>query len=204
MHAKYVSALAWCDPSFFSYFNIVGNDTLTLLWANTVDLNGKNLTCGVIDNMLNAEPNDSELCMSEKDLYFDSCCFDKCSLCGGKQLAWDFVVDTEAEMTCGQIEAQFTANEVFTTSKECKETKEDFHDICCFIQPANPCKLCDEYVRWDDEVEFDGSKSTCKEVSELLRRQEDSNEICNATIQVSFMTWSNPNSCSFCLLYGIF
>lgn len=55
---------------------------MTLLWGNTVDYDGKNLTCGVIDNMLNAESNDSPLCMSEKDLYFDSCCFDKCSLCG--------------------------------------------------------------------------------------------------------------------------
>lgn len=159
---------------------------MTLLWANNVDYNGKNVSCGIIDNMLHAEPNDSGLCISEKSVYFDLCCFDKCSLCGEKQLAWDFIVDTEAEMTCGQIEAQFTADEVYTTSKECKETKDDFHDICCYIMPTTPCKLCEEYVRWDDEVEFDGSKSSCKEVSELLRRQEEKSEICLATKEVRF------------------
>jgi hypothetical protein len=165
-----------------------GNDTLTLLWANTVEHNGKNITCGIIDNMLNAEPNDSELCMSEKDSYFDSCCFDKCSLCGEKYLAWDFVVDTEAEQTCGQIEAEFTANEIYTTSSECKSMKEDFQDICCYIMPNTPCNLCDEYVRWDDEVDFDGSKSSCKEVSELLKRQEESSEICLATKEVRLVS----------------
>ena len=151
-----------------------------------MDYNGKNVSCGIIDNILNAEPNDSDICMSEKNIYFDLCCFDKCSLCGDKQLAWDFIVDTEAEMTCGQIEAQFTANEVYTTSKECLESKDDFHDICCYIMPDTPCKLCKEYVRWDDEVEFDGSKSSCKEVSEMLRRHEEENEICLLAKQVRF------------------
>ena len=163
---------------------LLGSDTLTLLWANTVDYNGKNVTCGIIDNMLNTESDESPLCMSNKDVFFDSCCFDKCSLCGEKQLAWDFIIDTKAEMTCSQIEARLTANEVYTTSNECKEVKEDFHDICCYITPSDPCRLCEEYVRWDDEVEFDGSKSSCKEASELLRRQEESSEICLAAKKV--------------------
>lgn len=179
------------DSSWVSYYNLInhdsrpGNDTLTLLWANTVEREEKNVTCGVIDNMLNAEPNDSVMCQTERDLYFDTCCFDKCSLCGEKQLAWDYIVDTEAERTCGQIEAEFTANEIYTTSNECKETKADFSDICCFIMPNTPCKLCEEYVRWDDVVDFDGSKSSCKEVSEMLRRQEEASDTCSTAKQVS-------------------
>lgn len=158
-----------------------------------MDYNGKNVSCGVIDNILNTEPNESPLCVSERDSYFDSCCFDKCSLCGEKQLAWDYIVDTEAETTCGQIEAQFAANEIYTTSRECKETKADFHDICCFIMPETPCKLCDEYIRWDETVKFDGSKSSCKEVSELLRRQEESSEICSVSKEVRVYDMQNAS-----------
>ena len=167
-----------------------------------MDYNGKNVSCGVIDNILNTEPNESPQCVSVRDSYFDSCCFDKCSLCGEKQLAWDYIVDTEAETTCGQIEAQFTANEVYTTSRECRETKADFHDICCFIMPETPCKLCDEYIRWDEEVEFDGSKSSCKEVSELLRRQEESSEICLVSKEVR--AYDMPNASEYELILHLF
>ncbi|KAL9188929.1 hypothetical protein ACHAXT_011419 [Thalassiosira profunda] len=155
--------------------------TQTLLWANEVEHEGRNVTCGVIDNILNAEEQGSPTCNAAKDDYFSSCCFDKCSLCDNAQLAWDFVVDyKESTKTCGDIEAIFAAEETQSNSKECVSIKADYQDLCCFTPPITPCEMCPEYVRWDEAVEFDGSETTCKQASAMLKRAEEFSDICIA------------------------
>ncbi|KAL7531751.1 hypothetical protein ACHAXR_007497 [Thalassiosira sp. AJA248-18] len=123
-----------------------GDTMQTLLWAQEVEHEGRNVSCGVIDNILNAEEEGSPTCTSAKDTHFDDCCFDKCSLCDNAQLAWDFVIDyyDDTTKTCGDIEAIFSANEIESNSKECTSNKADYQDLCCFTPPISPCELCSE------------------------------------------------------------
>lgn len=160
-----------------------GNTSQTLLWAETVIHDGDNITCGVVDNILNAEEDGSPTCESSKEIHFDSCCYAKCNLCDeseGQQLAWDFTVDYDDTVkTCGDIEAIFTANEVQSISEECSSIKAEYQDLCCFKPPTSPCTLCPEYVRWDEAVEFEGAKSTCKIASDMLKREENMTDTCS-------------------------
>ena len=160
-----------------------GDTSLTLLWAEEVEYEGKSVSCGVVDNILNSEEDGSSTCTAAKDTHADSCCFDKCSLCGTKQLAWDFVVDyyDDTTKTCGDIEAIFAANEVKTNSKECSSVKIEYEDLCCFTPPVTPCELCSEYVRWDAVVEFGNDESTCKNAADMLKREEESSDTCSTS-----------------------
>lgn len=152
----------------------------TLLWATEVEYGGKNISCGVADNMLNTEEESSPACTTTRDKLSDSCCFDKCKLCDNEQLAWDYVIDyyNETSKTCGDIEAIFAANEIESNSNTCRSTKEDFQSLCCFTPPITPCELCPEYVRWEDNVEFEGVESTCKEATTMLKREEEFSDQC--------------------------
>jgi len=158
-----------------------GDTSQTLLWAEEVEHEGRNVSCGVIDNILNAEEDDTPTCASSKETHFDSCCFDKCSLCDDKQLAWDFPVEyyNDTTKTCGDIEATFAANEIKAKSKGCSSVKEDYQALCCFTPPDFPCEICPEYIHWDEAIEFDGEESTCKEATTMLKREEEFSDICS-------------------------
>ena len=153
----------------------------TLLWATEVEYAGKNISCGIVDNILNTEEETGPACTVTRDTLSDSCCFDKCKLCDNEQLAWDYVIDyyNDTTKTCGDIEAIFAANEINSNSDTCRSTKEDFQSLCCFTPPIAPCELCPEYVRWDEDVEFEGAKSTCKEATTMLKREEEFSDQCN-------------------------
>lgn len=163
-------------------------NTTSLLWSEEVEHEGKNVTCGVLDNILNAEDDGSPTCTTTRDALFDSCCFDKCSLCGNAQLAWDFVIDdqqnSDSAKTCGDIEALFAADAVTSTSNECASSQEAYQDICCFTRPVSPCDLCPEFVRWDITVEYEGEKTTCKNAADMLKRKENSTETCSIAREV--------------------
>ncbi len=165
------------------------DDAQTLLWAEEVSYEGRNVSCGVIDNILNTEEDGSPTCVSAKETYFDSCCFDKCTLCDEAQLAWDFTIeDSDNTMkTCGDIEATFAANEMRSTSEECHSIKAEYKDICCFVPPISPCDLCPESVRWDETIEFEGVKSTCKKAADTLRREENTTLTCSTARMVCFI-----------------
>jgi chitinase len=152
----------------------------TLLWATEVEYEGKIVTCGVTDNIVNTEDESSPTCTSARGKLSSSCCFDKCKLCDNEQLAWDYVIDyyNDTSKTCGDIEAIFAANEVMSDSEVCSSTKEDFQDLCCFTPPITPCELCPEYIRWDEVVELQGVKSTCKEATAILKRDEEFGDQC--------------------------
>ena len=186
--SKYVSECCYNFPSNPCGLCKLGNTTQTLLWANEVELDGKNVSCGVIDNMVNSDEDSSLQCASAKEKYHDDCCFDKCSLCGpGKQLAWDYTIDyyEDTSKTCGEVEATFTADQVNANTKECSAVKSDFEDLCCFVMPTTPCEICSEFVRWEHTVDFDGEETTCKEIITLLKREEAIGEACLSAKEVS-------------------
>ena len=164
-----------------------GDTMLTLLWNSQVEHNGRNVSCGIIDNILNAEEEGSSICTSAKDTHFDDCCFDKCNLCDNTQLAWDFVIDyyNDTTKTCGDISAIFAAEEIKSNTKECSSVKADYQELCCFTPPITPCDLCPEYIRWDEGVEFEGEESTCKEASAFLKREEEFSDKCSSAREVS-------------------
>jgi len=152
----------------------------TLLWAIEVEYEGKNVSCGVVDNILNTEDESSPVCAATRDELSENCCFDKCKLCDNEQLAWDYSIDyyNDTSKTCGDIEAVFAANEINSNSDTCSSTKEDFQSLCCFTPPITPCELCPEYVHWDEVVELKGVKSTCKEATTLIKREEEFGDQC--------------------------
>jgi hypothetical protein len=177
-----------------------------------VEYEGRTVSCGVIDNILNADEEDSQTCEAAKAEYSPDCCFNKCSLCDNAQLAWDFVIDdNDTTKTCGDLEAIFAAKEVESNSKECSSVKADYQDLCCFTPPVTPCDLCPEYVRWDETVDFDGEETTCKKSSAMLKRVEEFSDTCSSAKEVCFVllieslcVHHHPNNkiCSFsCVIH---
>lgn len=184
--SKYSSDCCYTFPTNACGLCKQGNITQNLLWSVEVDVEGKNVTCGVLDNMLNAEEDGSSTCSSTREAHFESCCFDKCSLCGNAQLAWDFVIDenSESAKTCGEIDAVFAADAIISSSDECASTKAKYQDTCCFTLPASPCELCPEFVNWDAAVDFEGEETTCKYAADMLKREDESSDTCSDAKEV--------------------
>ncbi len=53
----------------------------TLMPNEQVEYDGSNFTCAEVNNFISPFESTSSQCTVVKDLSFDSCCFDRCSLC---------------------------------------------------------------------------------------------------------------------------
>jgi len=149
----------------------------TLLPAAESEYDGAELACAEINNLMAPFEASSKQCSAAQEAAFDSCCFDRCSLCGeGARLDFDVMINVDGETgTCGDIEAGLFQDEVTNGNENCTMARSLHYDSCCFKIPETPCQLCaqDEYMHFTTEVEFNDDTVTCRSVNNFLMERAD-------------------------------
>ena len=150
---------------------------------------GSNRTCTEVSNSLfRKAEDDSGFCNAAKAEYFPSCCFEKCDLCQGAQLDANVEVTYNGTAaTCLELGLWFAADIVMEGSEECNAAREILFEPCCYMNPADPCLLCQSDtaaqgdVRDDVSVSFYGSTTTCSDLNSfLVSREEKIGFMCQA------------------------
>ena len=111
----------------------------TLMPGEEVEYNGSTFTCAEVNNFLSPFESTTKQCTEVQELSFDTCCFDRCSLCGqGARLDAEVLVEIEGEDgeteqgSCADIESGLFQGRTADNSKECTETRTLHYDACCF------------------------------------------------------------------------
>ena len=163
-----------------------GDKKFTLMPGEEVDFDGSTFTCAEVNNFLSPFESNSKQCSEARDSGFESCCFDRCSLCGnGARLDAEILIDIDGETgTCADIEAGLFQEKVETGAENCTLARTLHYDACCFEIPAAPCQLCaqDQYMHFSTEIEFNDDTVTCRSVNNFLMERADtsSNECYDA------------------------
>ena len=121
-----------------------GGRTLTLMPEEEVEFDGTTYTCAEVNNFVSVFDETSTQCDVAVSSRADSCCFDRCSLCGsGARLDFDVFIDMDGEeqTTCADIEAGLLQEKVTTDNENCTTTR-TLYDDHCFEIPQDPCELC--------------------------------------------------------------
>ncbi len=159
-------------------------DPLTLMPAEEVEFNGSTFTCAEVSNFVSPFETSSNQCVEAQGLAAESCCFDRCSLCGnGARLDRDVIVNVDGdESTCADIEAGLFNEKIDDGSENCTSVRSLHYDSCCFEIPDTPCQLCptDEYMHFSTTVEFNDEDVTCRSVNNFLMERFDiSSDTCS-------------------------
>lgn len=161
----------------------------TLMPSEEVEYEGSTFTCAEVLNFLSPFESSSDQCMEVKDLSFDTCCFDRCSLCGeGARLDAEVLVDIEGgedgeteQGSCADVESGLFQDRTTENAEECIEARTLHYDACCFEIPSSPCQLCptDQYMHHTTTIEFNGDEVTCRSAANfLMEREEMSSDTC--------------------------
>ena len=128
---------------------------LTLMPNEEVEYEGSTFTCAEVNNFLSPFESSSKQCAEVKGLGKDTCCFDRCSLCGeGARLDPEVLVELPPEEeeggearklfpvrprkrkletgTCADIESSLFQDKVVNGDEKCTEKKSLYYDSCCF------------------------------------------------------------------------
>ena len=153
-----------------------------------VEFDGDSTSCADLSNKISTrfEP-DSAQCIDTKNEYFESCCFQKCSICGDSNLDWEATVYFSGEVTlCHELDGKiFVEEEIASDSRRCEMSQSFYTATCCIQAPEKPCNLCSSNgIHFDmnsnTEVSYDGKVKTCLEVyHSLYSRREQFSEHCN-------------------------
>lgn len=163
-----------------------GGKKLTLMPAEEVEYDGSTYTCAEVNNFVSPFESSSSQCSDAQDVGFDTCCFDRCSLCGsGARLDFDVFVDIDGEQgTCADIEAGLFQDKVTAEDENCTISRSLHYDTCCFEIPADSCQLCatDEYMHSSKLVEFNNDEVSCRSVDNyLMERADETSKLCYDT-----------------------
>lgn len=153
-----------------------------------VDFQGDSSSCTDISNSLFRKAEDSSpVCDDARNILFDTCCFEKCNLCG------DGLLDAAVEITygdtattCLELGLKFAANVIPEGSEECSKAKEVLFEPCCYNVPSDPCIFCRSEngqgdVRDNVAVTFYGASTTCTDLNSfLVSREEQVGFMCQA------------------------
>jgi hypothetical protein len=116
----------------------------TLMPNEEMEYDGSNFTCAEVNNFLSPFESTSSQCTEVKDMAFDTCCFNRCSLCGeGSRLDPDVLVEIDDEEgsegeegskqgKCSDIESNLFQVKTTDGSEECNEARSLHYDSCCF------------------------------------------------------------------------
>jgi hypothetical protein len=146
------------------------------------------VSCTQLSNKISRKiESSSTQCTEAKNDHFDTCCFQKCSICGDLQMDWEATIFYNgSEVSCHQLEGKvFYEKGIGMTSDTCVTSQELYKSACCIDPPQNPCNLCrsgDNEFRLKSEVNVvsaTGETESCLEVFQtLLSRREQSSQQC--------------------------
>jgi len=137
----------------------------TLMPDEAIEYDGSNFTCAEVNNFLSPFESASSQCLEVRDLSFESCCFDRCSLCGeGSRMDPDvlaeplekeggdenedrfrFLQEESAPLklsTCGDIESSLFQEKTTDGSETCNAARAIHYDSCCFKIVSNKTPNC--------------------------------------------------------------
>jgi len=182
-----------------------GEKKHTLMPNEEVEYGDSSFTCAEVNNFLSPFESSSDQCSEVKDMAFDSCCFDRCSLCGeGARLDAEVIVDVDGEDgTCADIESGLFQERVVDGAENCTQARSLHYDACCFEIPSEPCQLCgtEEYMHHTAKIEFNDDEVTCKSASNFLMERE---EQASATCAEAKATLGETCCYSLCNICGDF
>ena len=152
----------------------------------TVTFNGAETNCFGIYNYLSTRmETDHDSCLVTRNDLFDTCCYDKCSICQGYQLNQMGLVEYQGtQMSCSEIENHFVGlHQITQGSDECQSLQSNFFDDCCY---DIPCELCLEgdakhELLSDKPVVYQGVNRTCSTWSVLAESELSQSDVCAIT-----------------------
>ena len=149
-----------------------------------IEHKGIKLSCLDLNSILaKNEVDQSDLCLSTQSILFDSCCYEKCSLCGDRSLQWDkTVVHNGQILSCEEMESMFTLGSIWEDSQECYGMQSAYSGSCCFSRPERKCSLCPSDVNTHAFVKTADSSLHCVNLANsLAEREEDGSSVCEAS-----------------------
>jgi hypothetical protein len=156
--------------------------------AKTTYNGESDVSCTQVSNQIRSKiESSSAQCAEVKRDHFDTCCFNKCSICGDLQVDWDATVFYDGkEVSCHELDGKIIFEEgIAMGSDTCLTSQELYSTTCCINPPENPCNLCrsgdnDFLLKSDvNVVSATGETESCLEVFQsLLSRSEHSSVQC--------------------------
>lgn len=154
-----------------------------------VEFDGDDISCADLSNKIRTrfEPSSAQ-CTDIKNTHFESCCFQRCSLCGDSNLDWEATVYFSGEeVLCHELDSKIFVEEgISSDSSRCEMSQNFYAGTCCIQAPEQPCNLCSSNgihfnMNSNTRVSYDGEVKTCLEVyHSLYSRRDQSNEHCTA------------------------
>jgi hypothetical protein len=149
----------------------------------TVSYNGADTNCyGIHNHLATRIEMEDDMCLTTQNALFDSCCYDKCSLCENYQLDPNAnVMHDGTSMGCSEFETNFFGlNEITRGSDECAMIQQQHFDDCCYDIPCQLCKSGDlRYELMTEEpVMYGNTNRTCGDVSVLLESHLSQSDMC--------------------------
>ena len=152
----------------------------------TISYNGADVNCyGIHNHLATRIEMEDDTCLTTQNDLFESCCYDKCSLCENYQLDPNVNVMHEGiSMGCSEFETSyFGLNEITRGSDKCTMIQQQHFDDCCYDIPCDLCKSRD--LRYELMAErpakYEGINRTCGDASILLESHLSQSDMCLAT-----------------------
>lgn len=177
-----------------------------------VEYKGASLSCVDVNSILSkSEMEGSDMCDATQSLFFDSCCYEKCTLCGDKSLKWDATVKYNNQiLSCDEFSQLFSMSVTHEGDEQCDAMQAAYSQTCCYKPPTNPCNLCsDGTTNYEVNTHAfvktrSGSHSShCIALStQLAEREDESSQQCLETKSAHFESCCNtlsvlPNQSSY-------
>jgi hypothetical protein len=147
-----------------------------------VEYKGALLSClDMNSHLAKTEIQGSEICLATHSMLFDGCCYEKCSLCGGKSLRWDATVKYNDQiLSCDELPPMLTLATVRVGSDQCDAMQAAYSSTCCFSPPKKKCTLCSEgEVDKHSFIKTQTLSLHCVNlVNDLAETEEDGSEAC--------------------------
>ena len=152
-----------------------------------IEYKGSSISCLDLNSILaRNEFESSETCSETQSELFESCCYEKCSLCGDKSLRWDSTVKFNDQIiSCHELGSMFTLGTVREGSDQCDAIQSTYSSSCCYSPPKQRCNLCDFgsvsfEVNAQSFVKSSSSSVHCMNLVETLaEREEEGSQVCD-------------------------
>jgi chitinase len=147
-----------------------------------VEYKGASLSCVDVNSILvKNEKKGSDMCDATQDTLFDGCCYEKCSLCGEKDLKFDATVKYNNQiLSCDEFSQLFSMGVTYKGSEQCDAMQAAYSQSCCYSAPVEPCNLCRDGSNLYElnthafaKTRSGSHSSHCKALSTQLFQQED-------------------------------
>lgn len=149
-----------------------------------VEYKGASLSCVDVNSILaKNEKEGSEMCVATQATLFDGCCYEKCSLCGDREVKFDATVKYNKQiLSCDEFNQLFSMGITNKGSEQCDAMQAAYSPTCCYKPPTNPCNLCKDGTNLYElnthafvKTRSGSHSSHCKALSTQLFQREDEN-----------------------------